>query len=175
MAFELDGDAVPTSHTSSRRTWISSAEGIAARIDGPRLWIDGETSLSLRHSLPDSVDLGPLLGKTIRATLVHVVAGDGSIAQTVTICSADGKLQIIAHAGVVKGTAHTLGSLPVYVALSQRPGGPLVFGTARLQSLVRVGDHVRVRDVDDEYVMCFTSRTMACATYVIANSKLWIG
>jgi hypothetical protein len=113
MAFELDGDDVPTSHTSSRRTWICSAEGVATKIEGARLWIEGESTLSLRHSLPATVDLKPLLGKTIRATLVHVVANDGSIAQTLTICSADGRLQIIAHAGVVKGTAHTLGTLPV--------------------------------------------------------------
>jgi len=78
----------------------------------------------------------------------------------------------------VKGNAHQLGKLAVYVALSQRPGGPMVFGTARLQSLVRVGDSVRVRDGEDIYVLHFHARPATAATangaaYVIASEDLW--
>jgi hypothetical protein len=179
LAFELDGDAIPTSRTGARRTWISSAEGVVARFDGGsgeatnRVWIAGECALSLRHSLPRSIDLGPLLGRRVRVTLVHVVAEGGAVTQTLTVTGEDRRVYLVAHVGAVNGIMHTLGALSVYVALSQRPGGPMVFGTARLQSLVRVGDDVRVKDGDQEYVLHFHSRGAAGASYVIASKDLW--
>ena len=63
----------------------------------------------------------------------------------------------------------------IYLALSQRPGGPMVFGTSRVQSLVRQGDHLRVRDRERTYVMCFQSRGVTDAVYVIAEESLWKG
>ena len=51
----------------------------------------------------------------------------------------------------------------------------MVFGTARLQSLLREGDHIRVRDGDDAYVMHFESRRGTSATYAIGAEELWRG
>ena len=51
----------------------------------------------------------------------------------------------------------------------------MVFGTSRLQSLVREGDHIRVRDGDDAYVMQFESRRGREATYAIGAEELWRG
>jgi hypothetical protein len=174
MPFQLDGDLVPTSRTTSRRTWISSAEGGVVRVGESHAWIAGEHAVALRHTLPDPIDLRALIGRRVRVTLVCSTAPDGSVTQTLTISGDDGRLYLVAHAGHVKGNMHTLGSLSVYVALSQRPGGPMVFGTSRLQSLVRVGDTVKVQDGNDSYVLHFQSRpTNGSASYVIANKELW--
>jgi len=189
MPFQLDGDAVPTSRTASRRAWISTAEGIVARVSGGLMLIEGDAPITLRHALPGVADLCALLGRRVRTTLVHVSTIESGLAQTLTIAG-DGavvapprrgrhqepKPLLIAHVGPVKGLTHTLGKTTVYVALSQRPGGPMVFGTSRMQSLVRAGDHVRVRDGDDErYVMHFTSRGASDASYVIVEEGLWRG
>jgi hypothetical protein len=175
MPYQLDGDAIPTSRSSSRRAWISTAEGIVARVAGDRVRIEGDSAITLRHSLPSVIDLCPLLGRRVRTTLVHVATCDGVITQTLTFNGAE-KPILIAHTGNVRGNAHALGKLTVFVALSQRPGGPMVFGTSRLQSLVRAGDHVRVRDEDDDvYVMHFASRGQGEARYAIAEESLWRG
>jgi hypothetical protein len=176
MPFQLDGDAIPTSRSASRRAWISTAEGVVARAAGDLVKIDGDVPVSLRHTLPPVLELCALLGRRVRVTLVHVATIDGAVTQTLTIAGTDAKPLLIAHAGAVRGNAHTLGKLAVFVALSQRPGGPMVFGTSRVQSLVRAGDHVRVRDEDDNvYVMHFASRGHSDARYTIADESLWRG
>ncbi len=178
MPFQLDGDAVPTSRSSARRAWISTAEGVVARASGATMWIEGDAPISLRHSLPGVVDTGMFLGRRVRATLVHVSTiddGASALSQTLTIAAHDGTPLLIAHVGLVRGIAHTLGKQTVFVALSQRPGGPMVFGTARVQSLVRAGDHVRVRVEDDVYVMHFESRGASTASYVIVDESIWRG
>jgi hypothetical protein len=177
MPFHLDGDAVPTSRTSSRRSWISTAEGIVAKVERSLVWIDGDSFVSLRHSLPASFELSALLGRRVRVTLLHVASLEAGLTQTLTIAGSDGKVLAIGHAGEARGISHTLGGLHVYVALSQRPGGPMVFGTSRLQSLVRQGDHIRVRqhDDDDGYVLQFESRRGREATYAIGAEDLWRG
>lgn len=178
MPFLLDGEAIPTSRTASRRTWISSAEGEVSRVAPGKLCIVGEHPVVLHHALPAPVDLAPLARRRVRVTLVHSAAPDGGVTQTLTlggVGGADGgRLYLVAHAGHVKGNVHTLGRLPVYVALSQRPGGPMVFGTSRLQSLVRVGDSVRVRDGEETYVLHFQARPAnGTAWYAIANAEIW--
>lgn len=175
MPFHLDGDAVPTSRTSSRRTWISLAEGIVSRVERWALRIDGEAPVTLRHCLPPSLELGALHGQRVRVTLLHVATLESGLTQTLTITAQDGRLLVLGHSGEARAVSHCLGELDVYVALSQRPGGPMVFGTARLQSIVREGDHIRVRSGDDAYVMHFESRRGREATYSIAAEELWSG
>src|SRR5262249_21307952 len=151
--------------------------------------IDDVDVVSLRHTLPACFDLAVLLGRRVRATLVHVATIDdgssptrtwhgpapASLTQTLTITADDGRPLVIAHVGGVRGIAPTLGQLQVYVALSQRPGGPMVFGTRRVQSLVRAGDHLRVRDGDDVYVMQFQARDGGRAAYAIVDESVWRG
>ena len=175
MPFHLDGDAIPTSRTSSRRTWISTADGIVSRVERGALAIEGESLVSLKHSIPASFDLSGLLGRRVHVALLHASTLDSGLTQTLTIGGWDGDPLVIAHSGEARGASHSLGSLQVYVALSQRPGGPMVFGTSRLQSLVREGDHIRVRDGDETYVMQFESRRGREATYAIAIEELWRG
>ena len=177
LPFQLDGDMVPTSRTASRRTWISSAEGRVTSVGDGHAFIDGEHAASLRHALPASIDLTPLIGKRVRVTLMHAapsLASDAGVTQTLTITGEGGRLLLVAHSGHVRGNTHMLGKVSVYVALSQRPGGPMVFGTARLQSLVRVGDSVRVRDGEHLYVLSFHARAAnGNASYVITSGALW--
>ena len=87
MPFQLDGDAVPTSRTASRRTWVSLAEGVVSRVSGERVWIDAEDPVSLRHSIGPDIDLRLLLGRRVRATLLHVAALDAGLTQTLTIAA----------------------------------------------------------------------------------------
>jgi hypothetical protein len=173
MPFQLDGEAIPASRSSSRRTWISTAEGIVERVEGSTLRI-GETRSILRHSVPPTFDLAALLGRRVRTTLVHVATPDG-LTQTLTISGAGGELLLLAHVGDVRGVTHTLAKLVVYVALSQRPRGPMVFGTARLQTIVRQGDHTRVRDDGETFVLHFESRRGNEATYAIGPEDFWRG
>lgn len=174
MPFQLDGEAIPTSRSSSRRSWISTAEGIVDRVE-PSVLRVGDARASLRHSIPSCFDMGMLLGRRVRATLLHVAALDTGLSQTLTVTGAEGELLIVAHTGDVRSIAHTLGKLRVYVALSQRPGGPMVFGTSRVQAIVREKDHVRVRDDDQAYVLQFESRSGNGATYAIGREELWCG
>jgi hypothetical protein len=181
VPFHLEGEAVPTSRSNSRRTWISTADGVVDRVtsgagpQGSSLSVDGESRVSLRHSVSRSFELGPLLGRRVRITVLHVSSLDAGLTQTLTIAGYDGNALLIAHSGEVSGLSHVLGDLHVYVALSQRPGGPMAFGTSRLQSLVRKGDHIRVRDDDDMYVMEFESRRGREATYAIGIEDMWRG
>ncbi len=175
LPFHLDGDAVPASTTSARRSWISAAEGVVTRVEASTLWVAGDTVVSLQHCVPRSFDLTPLAGRRVRLALLHVSSLDAGLAQTLTIAGAGGDPLLIAHAGEARGIAHALGKLNVYVALSQRQGGPMVFGTARLQSIVRAGDHIRVSRERDTYVMQFESRSGRDATYAIGAEELWRG
>jgi hypothetical protein len=177
MPFQLDGDAIPTSTTSSRRSWISATDGVIARVEPSTVWIEGDSLVSLKHSVPVAFELSALLGRRVRIALLHVSSVDGGLAQTLTITSVFGNPLVIAHCGEARALSHTLGSVHVYVALSQRPGGPMVFGTSRLQSIVRAGDHIRVRvpDEHETYVMQFESRRGREATYAIGVEDIWKG
>jgi hypothetical protein len=175
MPFHLDGDAVPTSRTSSRRTWMSLAEGTVTLVEPFVVRIDGEAPIRLRHCLPPSFELGALLGQRVRVTLAHAATLDAGLTQTLSITGQDGRLLVLGYSGEARAMSHSLGRLDVYVAFSQRPGGPMVFGTSRLQSIVREGDHIRVRCGAEAYVMHFDSRRGRDATYAITTEELWSG
>jgi hypothetical protein len=51
----------------------------------------------------------------------------------------------------------------------------MVFGTSRLQTIVREGDHVRVRDDGETFVLHFAARLGNEATYAIGREDLWRG
>ena len=60
-------------------------------------------------------------------------------------------------------------------ALSQRPGGPMTFGTNKLQYVVHVGRHVRVSDERGEYVVHLEARNaLNYVAYLIADRGLWL-
>jgi len=160
----------------SGRSSIAAVEGVVERVDPGAARIGGEVPCTLRHALPGVFDLGALQGRRVRVTLLQAAAADGhGVTQTLTVTGYDDGLLIVAHSGDMRGNAHRLGRLHVYAALSQRAGGPMVFGTSRLQSLVRLGAHVRVRDEDETYVMHFEARRGKAATYAIGAEELWRG
>jgi hypothetical protein len=178
MPFQLDGEAIPTSSSGTRRTWISATDGVIARVAPSTIWIEGDSAasfVSLKHTVPVSFELSVLLGRRVRVALLHATSADGVLSQTLTIASSFNDPLLIAHSGEARGLSHALGAVHVYVALSQRPGGPMVFGTSRLQSIVRAGDHMRVRTEDEMYVMQFESRRGREATYAIGIEELWRG
>jgi hypothetical protein len=177
LPFHLDGDAVPATRTNSRRSWISTADGVVCRAGQGELWIekDADEVVSLKHSVSRSFELNVLLGRRVRVALLHVSSADAGLTQTLTISDNDANPLLIAHAGEARGLSHWLGSTLVYVALSQRHGGPMVFGTSRVQSIVRAGDHIRVRDDDETYVMEFESRRGTEANYAIGIEDMWNG
>jgi hypothetical protein len=81
---------------------------------------------------------------------------------------------MIAHYGPARGNRHEVGGMQLRAALSQRDGGPIVFGTPELQCVVEVGEHVTVRHTCGEYVMHFVARTAeGDAAYVIVDRRLW--
>jgi hypothetical protein len=174
--FRLEGENLPSSRSTSRRSTITTVEGVVERVDRGAARIAGEEPFTLRHALPSVFELAALLGRRVRVTLLQVASSEGlGVTQTLTVTGYDDGLLVVAHSGEMRGNAHRLGRLHVYAALSQRAGGPMVFGTSRLQSLVRAGNHVRVRDEDETYVMHFEARHGRAATYAIAAEELWRG
>jgi hypothetical protein len=130
--------------------------------------------VSLQLDLPERIDLRPLLGARLHITLRNEPLLLGPMGQLLTIADDLGRVKMVAHFGVADGEVHALGSLDVRVALSQRPRGPIVFGTSQLQCAVHVGEYVVVSDASGEYVMHFVARTAAgYAAYVIVDRALF--
>lgn len=173
--FRLEGESIPTGQGASRRSWISTAEGVVVRVEGSQVRLDGPPPVTLEHAVPASFELGPLLGRRVRVAIMHATAADGGTSQTLTVSGYDGMALLIAHTGEVRGVSHVLATVHIYAALSQRPGGPMAFGTAKVQALVREGNHIRVRDDDEMYVMQFESRRGREATYAIGLEDFWRG
>jgi hypothetical protein len=125
--------------------------------------------VTVTHNLPSSVDLHPLLGKSLRVTLV-----DDGASQSLTICGIGGRVWIVARFGPVHGVVHSVGGTEVRAALSQRADGPLVVGTETLQWLVNPGCHVRLGGAAAGLVVEHVARVSAeAAGYVIVESVLY--
>jgi hypothetical protein len=126
----------------------------------------------LRGGLPAELDLRPLGGLSFRVTTFEEPGPRGT-SRTLVVSGTDAHVWLIAHHGEVFEQRHTLGKLDLRAALSQRPDGALIVGTAELQCMLDVGEEARVHDGDNEYVVCFTARTGTGASYVIADARLW--
>jgi hypothetical protein len=160
---------------AERRGTLTAIEGIAAEIEPGGLRLDdGQEEHWLRFTLPDRVDLAPLLGKRLRVTLHTEPMAEGPAEQQLTIADDAGRVLLVAHLGRVLGEAHVIGETRLVAALSQRRGGPMVFGTRELQCLVHAGAHVTLHEGGRELVMHFAARTRAGhAAYVIVDRALW--
>jgi hypothetical protein len=176
--FSLDGVSAVRARDAAQRGWLTMAEGIVSEVRDHHLVLGGEVVLS--HSLPACVSLAPLLRSRIMLSLREEPSATGPRAQTLVISSRAGEsgavARLVARFGP-GGQEHSLGgSLRVRAALSQRPGGPMTFGTDTLQYVVSVGRHVRVSDERHEYVVHLESRTAhGYVAYAIVEQSLWAG
>ncbi len=176
--FTLDGVSAVRARDSAQRGWLTMAEGLVSEVHDHQVVLGGEVVLS--HSLPACVSLTRLLGCRIKLSLREEPSSSGPRAQTLVVAShGDGAspvTRLVARFGPA-GQEHALGgSLRVRAALSQRPGGPITFGTDSLQYVVSVGRHVRVSDDGHEYVVHLESRTaFGYVAYAIVERSLWAG
>jgi len=143
-------------------------------IEKDRLGITDDGSVSLQFSLPPAVDLGALLGEHVRVTLRSEVRDRGPAAQLLTIGDQRGRVRLVAHYGPAQGNVHEVSGVLLRAALSQRDGGPLVFGTTELQCPVEVGQHVVLEVAGADLVMHFVARSPdGAAAYVIVDRAMW--
>jgi hypothetical protein len=178
FVFSVDGVSAVRAREPSQRGWLTTAEGIVTEVRELHLVLGGEVVLS--HSLPGCVSLARLLGTRIKLSLTDEPSPSGPRAQTLVLAArADERgavTRLVARFGPA-GQEHALGAtLRVHTALSQRPGGPMTFGSDRLQYIVNVGRHVRVSDERGEYVVHLEARTaINYVAYLIADRSLWVG
>jgi hypothetical protein len=177
FVFSVDGVSAVRAREPSQRGWLTTAEGFVTEVRERHLVLGGEVVLS--HSLPGCVSLARLLGTRIKLSLTEEPSPSGPRAQTLVLAArADARgavTRLVARFGPA-GQEHALGAtLRVHAALSQRSGGPMTFGTDRLQYIVHVGQHVRVSDERGEYVVHLEARTaINYVAYLIADRSLWV-
>jgi hypothetical protein len=165
----------------------SRVDGVIRRVDGGCLWLAPQaasrpsTEVGVRHDLPTSVLLGALIGRSVRISIVcdtgpRGASGEEHRGRTLTICSDEGRVWLIARSGAVRGLTHALpGGRILRVALSQRPAGPLVIGTSELQWLVSAGQPATLRmpDGDAFHVRLIERRPDDTASYVLGDPCLF--
>jgi hypothetical protein len=176
--FSIDGVSAVRARDAAQRGWLTLAEGVVTEVRDHHVVVGGEVVLT--HSLPACVSLASLRGSRIKLSLREEPGPSGPRAQTLVIAAREDQsgavTRLIARFGPA-GQEHAIGrTMRVRAALSQRPGGPMMFGTDRLQYVVHVGRHVRVGDAGGEYVIHLESRTkFDYVAYVIAEASLWAG
>ena len=174
ILFALEGESSVRSRRRPRRLSIHTAEGRASSLETGRIFLTEGDAASLRFDLPEQIDLAPLLGQRVHVTLRDEPLPLGPMGQLLTIADDTGRVRMLAHFGTADGELHALGTMSVRVALSQRPHGPIVFGTEQLQCAVHVGEQVEISDASGQYVMHLVARTAAgYAAYVIVDRSLW--
>jgi hypothetical protein len=175
ILFSIDGQTQRRALRSldrSRRMWVTVAEGTVTQVDADRLTLDD--GVSLLYRLPEQVDLAPLHGEPVRLALHEEAMRGGPLAQTLVLADGRGRNRLLARFGPAEAAAHSIGLSRLRAALSQRPGGPLAFGTDKLQYVVHAGQQVKMRDASGEFVVRFVGRTaFDYAAYVVAERMLW--
>ena len=171
LLFSVEGPSALRADAGGR-SWLTIAEGRVDAVDDHHLVIDPDVTLTFE--LPSRLDLAPLRGRGVRLALVDEASPTGPRAQTLSLTDAAGRPLLVARFGPA-GHAHTIGPSRVRAALSQRPAGPMVFGTERLQYVVQVGQHVHVHDGCGDLVVHFVARTaFDYVAYLIVERSLWI-
>jgi hypothetical protein len=172
LLFSVDGPSAVRAPDAGGQSWLTMAEGRVERVDDHHLELDDDVALTFE--LPSRLDLRPLRGTRVRLALSDEVAATGPRAQTLSLAAPDGRPLLVARFGPA-GHSHTIGRSRVRAALSQRPDGPMAFGTDRLQYVVQVGQHVHVHDGAGDLVVHFVARTAYdYVAYLIVERSLWI-
>jgi hypothetical protein len=171
LLFSVEGPGVVDAGRGPRLGRLTVAEGLVHEVDAHTLVLEGDVRLCF--FLPERVDLTSLLGQHVKLALNDETSTAGPHPQTLSITDAAGRPLVVARFGPA-GHVHTIGRSRVRGSLSQRPDGPMVFGTDRLQYVVQVGQHVRVCDGSGDLVVCFVARTAYdYVAYVIVDRALW--
>jgi hypothetical protein len=172
LLFSIEGQTALRGREPGRRGWLTIAQG---RVDGVgEHHVILESDVTLAYVVPPRVDLRPLHGAYVKITLTDEPASAGPRAQTLTISDEAGHPWLLARFGP-PGQTHALGRSRLRTTLSQRPDGPMAFGTEKLQYMVQVGEHVRVHEPVGEFVVHFAARTAYDhVAYVIARKALWL-
>jgi len=165
--------------------FTSTVDGVVERVDAENLWLRGHAAdddahdVGVYHHLPASVDLRPLIGMSVRVTTVCEPGVAERLDRTLLVSGDAGRVWLISRSGTVHGVTHALGTscdnAPLHAALSQRPLGPLVIGTAELQCLVPVGQSALLHMPDGSRfrVLLVKRRPDGTAAYVIADAGLF--
>jgi hypothetical protein len=170
--FALEGDSSVRPRRTTRGS-ILTAEGRVETVEDGRLWLTDGHDVALCFQLPAAIDLSPMIGSRARVTLRDEPNATLHPGQLLSLTDGDGRVRMIACYGPAQAE-HVLGDMHVRVALSQRSGGPVVFGTSQLQCIVHVGEHVEVSDASGAWVMHVVARTArGHVAYVIADRAFW--
>lgn len=201
VASESSRDMLPPTSWAQGETphgtsWTTTVDGVLRGADEDSLWVAahaetlavpgdrvGKRDVEVPHDLPLSVRLTQLVGKPVRITTVDdgQVLGAESAGRTMTVSDTSGRVWLVARTGTVSGCSHALcgasGESPsvLHAALSQRPAGPLVIGTAELQWLVTEGvpATLPMSDGSSYCVLLAARRPNGTASYVIADASLF--
>jgi hypothetical protein len=172
LLFSVDGPSAVRAPDAGGRSWLTLAEGEVDPVDDEHLVLDDDVTLTFM--LPPRLDLRPLRGRHVRLALSDEASATGPRAQTLSLTDPAGRPLLVARFGPA-GHAHTIGRSRVRAALSQRPDGPMAFGTERLQYVVQVGQHVHVHDGCGDLVVHFVARTaFDYVAYLIVERSLWV-
>ncbi|HEY8089149.1 MAG TPA: hypothetical protein VIF09_14925 [Polyangiaceae bacterium] len=171
ILFSVEGLSAVRGREPGHRGWLTVAEGVVQDVRNHHVVLEDDVRLA--YVLPGRVDLRPLLGCYVKVTLNDEPAAAGPRAQTLTIADETGRPRVFARFGPA-GHVCTVGSSRVRAALSQRPDGPMTVGTDKLQYVVHVGEHVRMREPAGDFVVHFVARTVFdYVTYVVTERALW--
>jgi hypothetical protein len=172
LLFSVEGLSAVRGREPGRRGWLTLAQGRVDDVGEHHIHLEGDVTLA--YVVPSRVDLRPLRGAYVKVTLTdEPAAAAGPRAQTLTISDEAGHPLLLARFGPA-GQTHAIGKSRVRTTLSQRPQGPMAFGTEKLQYMVQVGEHVRVHEPVGEFVVHFVARTAYDhVAYVIAHKTLW--
>jgi hypothetical protein len=172
IAFSIDGLGAVREREPATRGWLTIAQGQVLRVERDVLHVG--PSAMLTFALPPAISFEGLRGTLVKAALHDEVPGRGPRVQTLRLTGAAGRPLLVARFGPA-GQTHSLGGLQLRTSLSQRPQGPMTFGTERLQYVVHVGQHVRLGGRDGEYVVHVAARTaIDYVAYVLVERTLWI-
>ncbi|HEX3343906.1 MAG TPA: hypothetical protein VHS09_05000 [Polyangiaceae bacterium] len=172
LLFSVEGPSALRGREPGRRGWLTIAQGRVEHVGVHHVELGGDVTLA--YVVPSRVDLRPLEGALVKVTLADEPATAGPRAQTLSISDEAGLPLLLARFGPA-GQTHAIGKSRVRTTLSQRPGGPMAFGTEKLQYMMQVGDHVRVREPVGEFVVHFVARTaFDHVAYVIAHEAMWL-
>ncbi|MGH7294820.1 MAG: hypothetical protein ACRELB_07805 [Polyangiaceae bacterium] len=173
ILFSVEGLSAIRGRDPGKRGWLTVAEGTVEDVRDHHLVL--EDDIRLAYVLPASVDLRPLRGAYVKIALNDEPAGIGPRAQTLTIADDAGRPRMFARFGPA-GHVCTVGSSQVRASLSQRPDGPMTVGTDKLQYVVRLGEHVRMREPTGAFVVSFIARTaFDYVAYLVTEQALWCG
>jgi len=176
LLFSVEGPSAVRGREPGRRGWLTMAEGRVDEVSEHHVVLDD--GVTLAYVVPPRIDLRALLGAHVKLTLNDEIVPAGPRAQMLTIADEAGAPLLLARFGPA-GQTHAIGKSRVRTTLSQRPGGPMAFGTEKLQYMMQVGEHVRVREriheLGGELVVHFVARTAYdYVAYVIADKAIWV-